>query len=352
MPLRCANDLAGRKPHATHNGGGPHAGDVLLRRRRGLRAVHKQMGNGPVLPVRLISRIATEMLLGCLVATRRTHFRAFSGGATYDRVILYLALLRHADCPLRGARTTPRAISIAGMAASLGQPFETLRRHVSRLESHGLVERGPNGIAIPAAHSQGQAATVIAVHFHDAMVAMVADLEKLGVPMPVSRLAMPRRPADTFHAALDLSLYSAEMIRPVYGTSLTAMVINAIITANVRALAYDPVLAVQYGAIDTIPPDHLRHPVTVASVARTLALPQSTVAREVKRLVQKDLVQSTEKGMIVGQVALARHNLTDSNRAATFHALRLVRRMRNGGFDFADPSANYINGRPPLASFG
>lgn len=312
-----------------------------------------QTANGDaVLPARLIGRIAAEMAIDCMIATRRAHFDVFSGGATYDRVVLFLALMRHAACPLAGARTKARAMSISGLAASLNQPFETLRRHVQRLALAGLAIRSSDGVTIPESACESPVMLALAHRIHDVMVAMIDDLVRLGVPMPDSR-SVETRPAETLHAALDMILYLSERTRPVYGTSLSAMALNTIVAANVRAITYDPVLARQYGRIDAIPPDHLRRPITVAALARALTLPHSTVAREVRRLKDAGLVRIGADGVIVDRNALAITVLSDSNRAATVRAVQLAQRLRNGGFDFANPARHYFGGqRPPMTRYG
>lgn len=142
-------------------------------------------------------------------------------------------------------------------------------------------------------------------------------------------------------------LYLSERTRPVYGTSLAAMVLNTIVAANVRAITHDPVLAIQYGGIDAIPPDHLRRPISVAALARTLALPHSTVAREVRRIKDAGLGRMVAGGVIVDRTALQMDTLSDSNRAATVRAQQLVQRLRNGGFDFGNPARHYFGGRKP-----
>lgn len=307
--------------------------------------IHKAREGHP-LPARLIGRIAAEMAIDCMIAARRAYFGVFSGGATYDRVVLFLALMRHAACPLAGARTEPRAMSASGLAASLNQPFETLRRHVHRFESAGLAVRTSDGVMIPQSACESREMLALANRVHDVMVAMIDDLVRLGVPMPSSR-SVETRPAETLHAALDMILYLSERTRPVYGTSLAAMVLNTIVAANVRAITHDPVLAIQYGGIDTIPPDHLRRPISVAALARTLALPHSTVAREVSRLKNAGLGRTVAGGVIVDRNVLAIDTLSDSNRAATVRAVQLVQRLRNGGFDFGDPARHYFGGRKP-----
>lgn len=303
--------------------------------------------NGQIaLPARLIGRVAAEMAIDCMIVTRRGHFDVFSGGATYDRVVLFLALMRRAACPLAGARTEPRAMSISGLAASLNQPFETLRRHVRRFESAGLAARTSDGVTIPQSACESPVMLALAYRIHDVMVAMIEDLARLGVTMPPSR-SVATRPAETLHAALDMVLYLSERTRPVYGTSLAAMVLNTIVAANVRTITYDPVLATQYGAIDAIPPDHLRRPISVAALARALALPHSTVSREVKRLKDAGLARIVTDGVIVDRNALAIDTLSDSNRVATIRALQLVQRLRNGGFDFGSPARHYFGGQRP-----
>ena len=302
----------------------------------------------PVLPARLIGRLGAEFVIDCLVATRHACFAAFTGGATYDRVVLYLALMRHAACPLPGARVAPGAVSIAGLAASLNQPFETLRRHVQGLERHGLVERTSAGVILTTSHCYSPEMLALAHHIHDAMVSMIADLLRLGISMPPTRQVDRCRPAETLNSALDMALYLCERMRPVHGTSLAAVVTNVIVTANVRSITHDPVLAMQYGAIDTIPPDHLRRPIKVASIARAISLPYSTVAREVKRLSATGVATIHPDGVIVNRGALAKIALTDNNRAATFRTVQIVQRLRNGGFNFTDPDRHYFAGAKPV----
>lgn len=224
-------------------------------------------------PTRLIGRLAAEMALHVIVAARRSFPAAFDAGATIERVALFLTLLRHADGPVAAGRPRQRPLSVAAMAASMGIPFETARRNILGLIDHGLASRVQGGIILAPTLFGRPELLGLARELHDVMVAQIDDLRRFEVPMPSTRVGGAYRPAETLTAVLDTTLGLLDHNRALYGSGLSAVVVNAIIIANIRHITYDPDLAHRYSRLDTIPPDHLRVPIRTSALARTPASP-------------------------------------------------------------------------------
>ncbi len=311
-----------------------------------------QLIRSPTAPTRLIGRLAAEMVLHILVRTRHHFGTAFDSGSTYDRVAIVLMLVRYAALPFPDQRDAPRAISISGIAASLGMPFETTRRHVGKLIDHRLAERVSSGVMLrPDLLARPDMVTLLH-EFHDVMVGQIADLARFGVPLPTTRIDIEYRPIETLVVLLDTTLYLFERNRSLYGSALTAVVGNGIIAANIRHVTYDSDLALRYARLDTIPPDDLRVPIRIGMLARTLGLPHSTVRRDVGRLIDCGMV-TVEKGggLVVRRQQLASDWLTNNNRLALLRGVQIVQRLKLAGCRFDGPETCYLNGRPTPLSF-
>lgn len=87
---------------------------------------------------------------------------------------------------------------------------------------------------------------------------------------------------------------------------VTALTFLSIARANLRDLTLDPERALSYGALDTIPPDSERTPVSVYAVAKELGLPYETVRRHSLKLRRAEVCEAVEGGLIVPNRALAR----------------------------------------------
>lgn len=283
----------------------------------------------------------------------RHHFgAAMDQGSTYDRVAVLLMLLRYAALPFPGQRGAPRAISISGIAASMGMAFETTRRHVGKLVDYGLAQRRPDGIILSPGLLDHAELVALLREFHDTMVAHFVDLARCGVPLPTVRTDADYRPVETLTVLLDTALFLFERNRSLYGSALTAVVGNAIIAANIRPVTYDAELSVRYARLETIPPDDLRIPVRTRRLADTLGLPDSTVRRDVQRLVDGGMIHVERGGLVIRQEQLAMAMLTDNNRLALLRAAQSVQRLKLGGFRFDAPHTCYFDGRPDQITFG
>ncbi|MDE2488262.1 MAG: hypothetical protein KGO51_12780 [Alphaproteobacteria bacterium] len=78
-----------------------------------------------------------------------------------------------------------------------------------------------------------------------------------------------------------------------------ALIVLAIVQANVSALARNPELQRAYGAYDEPPPDELRRPVSINAIAHSLRLPYETVRRRIARMEKVGNCEVSDRGVIV-----------------------------------------------------
>lgn len=102
---------------------------------------------------------------------------------------------------------------------------------------------------------------------------------------------------------------------------LDALVILAIVQANVGPVAGDPDLQRAYADYDSPPPDALRRPVSISAVAQSLKLPYETVRRRVSQLADEPGFELTPQGVLVSQEMLN----TPAHHAAIVTNYELIR---------------------------
>jgi hypothetical protein len=86
---------------------------------------------------------------------------------------------------------------------------------------------------------------------------------------------------------------------------LDALILLAVVQANIAPLMRDPALQRAYAAYEEPPPDDLRRPVSISAVAHSLRLPYETVRRRVLRLAAAAACDVGETGVIVPARELA-----------------------------------------------
>lgn len=308
---------------------------------------------------RLVARFVAEVQLAAVVNLVAA-IEAFSGKPiVVDRAIVMAVVLRGAPefrCGSTGLACSggdrDHAISINAIAASLGRPFETVRRHVNGLIDSGLCVRTPRGIIVAPGLADAPVMQQMIRDLHDLMVRLIDYATRHGVHVPIKRSDLPYQPSATIAATLDLVLASVEYLEPHYGDWLEMAVVNATIAANARPVTFDPVLAIRYAATDAVPPRHLRRAVSVTGLARALRMPYSTVQRQVKASILRGQLERVPGGIMITQEQLDADGVRVAGPAAVSRALRAFGRLVPGGFPFDDPPSCYMTGPPALLDFG
>lgn len=303
---------------------------------------HMAMPHGRLI-VRLIAALETSMVAAGV--------RALDGDL--DRAIIFMVVARasemlsphgagHARRDGRGAK----AISINALAASLGRPFETMRRHIHALCAAGLCERGPAGVTVPeAVHARPEIVTLFRGN-HDALVAMIEDMRSFGVTLPETRAHVCYDWHTGLAAAHDVLLTGIEFHAHRFQSWTDLVLANAILCANARPLVENRDLALAYAEFGTAPPDGLCQPVSTGSVARALGLPPSTAHRRVAAMIESGCLARRSRGVVLTERAMTDPERIEEHRTSMLHVRQILIRLAAGGFRFDQPAANYLDGRP------
>lgn len=85
---------------------------------------------------------------------------------------------------------------------------------------------------------------------------------------------------------------------------LDALLLAAVIEANVGRLNGQPALQAAYASLDQPPPDELRRPVSVNALAGSLGIPFETVRRHVNKLIEQGSIATAPGGVYVPTLML------------------------------------------------
>ena len=107
---------------------------------------------------------------------------------------------------------------------------------------------------------------------------------------------------------------------------VTAIVFRAVVAGNIGYLEGQESEAALYADLDTVPPDHLRRPVSILSVSGTLGLPYETTRRHVRKLIASGFCRM-ERG---GVIAPAERLVGPAEEAAILANLANLRRLFRG----------------------
>lgn len=206
-----------------------------------------------------------------------------------------------------------RPVSINAVAASLGQPFETVRRRLNALAAEGECVIGPKGVVVPTARLTSERyVRILTLRYErvrrlylelkaaDALTDMHADAGS-GLPEPVGRFAEP--PVRLVNRLLsEYYLRALELLGRRVGDPLTALVLLGLGNLNLRNLTPEQRLA------NHPHPDSLRAPVRGSVLARSLGLPPETVRRRLLDLQARGYCRSGPGGVVFSiQAAAAPH---------------------------------------------
>ena len=208
-----------------------------------------------------------------------------------------------------------RPVSLSAIAASLGLPYETVRRRVQRLAKRGVCELTEFGALVPESFlaSPAYLQSVVAAHLrlhHFYRELAAADLMEA---LPPSRY--PPEPTVPVRASLrplsDYLLRNTEHLMAVTGELICGLALFGLLSVE-----------------DRLP----GAPCSTAALARRMAMPHETVRRRVAELVVSGLARRDGRGVWVPEEVLSRpelarlfrDNATDLQRLFTTLAERGV----------------------------
>lgn len=194
--------------------------------------------------------------------------------------------------------TLRRPISVNAVAASLHLPFETVRRRVASMTAAGRLVATPRGIYAPYAALSGPEYDGLAIRRYERLRRFYLDLKSLGALAGIdpSPPGAPRHPAPPVRAAnraiLGYMLRVVDEIIQWWRDPVRGLLFLEMTRAN--ADQTDP----QHLTLDAPLADAMRTPITTASLARRVGLPEETARRHVLRLESEGYCRRVSGGWL------------------------------------------------------
>jgi len=190
-----------------------------------------------------------------------------------------------------------RPVSINAVAASLGLPFETVRRRIRRLAAEQVCTVSPEGVVVPASFLASPGYLQSVMRGHERLRRFYVELRGAGLvealPSPAFDTdSVPVRAAARLLA--DYVLRAAEGLMREAGNVISVLVLVALLAA---ALADE-------GRMGAAP-----RALSVRAIAIRLKLSAETARRHVAELVEEGLCVRTPAGLLIMEETLARPGL-------------------------------------------
>jgi DNA-binding Lrp family transcriptional regulator len=282
----------------------------------------------------MVTAISIAMTPVAPIPTLRFALRAAAGFAvdllkiyradrSFADAMILAALIQSNSAPLAGDQdlqreyavfATPvpaalrRAISVNAIAASLGLPFETVRRRTKRLIADGLCEATPQGVRfsdevlISAAHERALGAAYETARALYVRLCEVDCVQFMELPQNGDALMGCEPPVRiVWRASADYFLRIMELLLPSFDSLTRAFIVLEVARANTEG-RFNSALGQE--SLETEIPDTYRTPVRGSEVASRLGLPPETVRRHLAAVVEDGRCRRLHDGYIVPAAVL------------------------------------------------
>lgn len=215
-----------------------------------------------------------------------------------------------------------RPVNATAIAHSMRLPHTTVRRRAAELVEAGLLVRSAAGFSVAPRFFDGDALIRLAAADAADLLRVLRALADSGYAPATKALAagvaaLP--PGVVERLILTFSLRALETLTELYGDVTAGTIAAAITAANVRRVTRDPQLAQFYSSEGMPPPDSLRVPITLRSLAREIDLPFETVRRRVHALIAAGIVVQKGEGVIVPAEVMLSDRHVENNRRIALH---------------------------------
>lgn len=190
-----------------------------------------------------------------------------------------------------------RALPVHAIAQSLRLPYETIRRRVNQLVEKGELLLTRDGVVQPEAAVRQPHLIRQSEARYDCTKRLYRDLLTIGAvsrPDPASAGAFDAPPVRLVNRLIgEFSLRASDELITLAGSPTLGMVLLAVARANAEHI--DPLHASPSAPI----PESERRPARMSDLAVRLRLPEESLRRQVRRLVEAGLVVRVPRGVLV-----------------------------------------------------
>lgn len=283
----------------------------------------------PIARVRAATRHLAELQTSLLAHGVRVF------GGRIDRFIIYTLAAR-----VTGLSDTDAAAMVPtsahALAASLGRPYETIRRHVNALIEDGLCARHGNRIHVTPEGLRRPRVAHLLRWAHDCFVRFVEDLAAAGEPLPASRGGTQYEMANGVRTAVDIMLAVLQTNRERHDGWLDLILFSTVVAANCR----------NHRVSD--PHSHADNPVPSRTVARMIGVTPVTAHRHLSAMLATGQLVRGRGGFRVNGAWLAHPAAQEVSDASLQNIRRLLGGLAAQGFPFDEPARAYLAARPPF----
>ena len=275
----------------------------------------------PITVLRFALRASNSYLVDLLAG--------FRGERDFTDALILAALMQGNTAPLAGdlelqrrygvfACPPPlsirRPISMSALAASLGVPFETVRRRMKRLVGAGVCEIAHDGLRFTDArllspeHLRVLEATYARTRNFYQRLRRAGCLDLFSLP-PGPRWAADEPPLRIVYRTSNIYfLRMMEHLLPRFANLSQAFIVLAVVRVNTAAFP-DTLRGGEGLEPEHFVPDSYRKPARASEVAALLGVPAETARRNLAALVAGGFCQRLKDGYIVPAAVLARPNV-------------------------------------------
>jgi hypothetical protein len=275
----------------------------------------------PISVLRFALRISTGYLVDLLTGAR--------GERDFTDAIILAALMQSNTALLAGdlalqrrygvfgsppPAAVRRPISMSALSASLGLPFETVRRRMKRLVQAGVCETLPEGVRFTEASLRSVEHRRMLEATYDQTRSFYGRLRRAGCIELLSPPAGAAWPAEelplriVYRAANAYFLRMMEHLVPRFANLTQAFIVLSVVRINTAAFP-DTMRGGEGSGPEHFIPDSYRKPARVSEVAALLGLPSETVRRNLASLAGDAFCQRRPEGYIVPVEVLSRPNV-------------------------------------------
>lgn len=151
---------------------------------------------------------------------------------------------------------------------------------------------------------------------------------------------------------MDFLLRTTETLLPVWGDLTRSFIFAGAMSANARAITYDPEQAWAYADMDAPPPDEARHPISVRALALAVGMPFETVRRHVNRMVRDGGLERRDGGVLVPMAFMQREPFQHHSPMIAMRFTRMVVDLKRAGYVFPPlrPMPDLFDSRRPAGA--
>ena len=291
-------------------------------------------------------RQITRIIVAYQVTMLRQAMALVHGDPTRTVVLMAIAkaqLAQDSGCAVAVERLTNHAVERLtndaverltnhAIAHSLFLPHQTFNRHAAKLIEAGLCVRDGRSIAL----SDDPRIAGLLATLHGAVITLFDDLRRSAIPLPQCISATSEQLDRAIMAyGLGLSLIGAEYNGQENDNWSELHITGIVLEYNTRALRIAYPEQSRFG-VDLAPVD-VRDAIPPRAIAKALAMPHSTAARHIGRMVASGRLVRQDDGLVVATEWMMRPGVLDRAEAVAHYAARRMAALQHYGFDFANP---------------